>query len=320
MLRCRATLLQNVRRFFDSRGFLEVDTPVLSSDVVVDRYLEPIPVHVAEIGLNDFERPMMWLQTSPEFAMKRLLASGATAIYQIAHAFRAGEVGCLHNPEFSMLEWYRVGDDMIEGMNLLAEFAEQLLGTEPCDRISYRDAFIQFARIDVFSSEAKVLLEQFADSGELDSSTMKNADGGCEPDIDIWRNLLLTHLVEPNLGVDRPVIVYDWPASQAALSVIRNGDPPVAERFELYYRGVELANGYHELLDADELLQRNRKINGLRAQDGKRILPEESRLVEAMQAGLPACSGVALGIDRLLMIAMGCQSIRDVMPFPIGNA
>ena len=246
--------------------------------------------------------------------MKRLVASGATAIYQIGPAFRAGEAGQLHNPEFTMLEWYRVGDDMRAGMELLGALVQSVLDVDDCRQTSYRSAFETYVGIDVLKASCSDL-QSAAERLKLDVEAFRSCD-----DLDTWRNLLLTHVVEPNLGKDCPQIIYDWPASQSALAVVRDGDPPVAERFELYVRGVELANGYHELLDAEELLQRNIANNAMRKADGKQELPEESRLLAAMRSGMPACSGVALGVDRLVMLVNGASDIRDVMPFPIENA
>jgi lysyl-tRNA synthetase class 2 len=234
----------------------------------------------------------MWLQTSPEFGMKRLLAAGATAIFQITRAFRGGEIGALHNPEFTMVEWYRAGDDYPAGMQLLADLAEATLGCGAPDRMTYREAFVKHAGVDPL-------------------------DGSRD---DLALDLVLTQQVEPHLGQDRPTILYDYPASQSALARVRRGKPPVAERFELYFRGIELANGYHELLDPAVLRERNRANNALRQADGKCILPEESRLLAAMEHGLPPCSGCALGFDRLMMVATGAKSIRDVLPFPIDRA
>lgn len=315
MLRRRAELYAEIRRFFDQRGFLEVDTPLLSADTVVDRHIEPIAIHAAEVGYSGYQRPELWLQTSPEFAMKRLLVIGATAIYQIAHAFRAGEAGTLHNPEFTMLEWYQVGDGYHQGMQLLSDFAEATLKSGPCDLVSYAEAFEFHAGVADVHNATVGQLQSAARANGIEFGSDWN-----DPDPDSWRNLILAELVEPKLGSDNPAIVYDWPASQAALAKTRAADPPVAERFELFFHGCELANGYHELQDADELIRRNQENNCLRQLAQRRQLPEESRLLDAMREGLPTCSGVALGVDRLLMALTGSESIGDVMAFPIERA
>jgi lysyl-tRNA synthetase class 2 len=292
MLRRRAELLKQVRRFFDDRGFLEVETPLLSHDTVVDRHLDPLPVTLFSDPRHSELGPQLWLQTSPEFTMKRVLAAGAQAIYQITKAFRGGEAGRLHNPEFAIVEWYRVGDDYAAGMQLLSDLAAALLGRGDAERLTYRDAFLRHAGIDPLPDS-------------LD---------------DLQRDVILTQQVEPHLGRDRPTILHDYPASQSALARIRPGNPPIAERFELYVDGIELANGYRELLDPAVLRERNRTNNELRAADGKYTLPENSRLLDAMDHGLPACSGCALGFDRLVMVATGAQSIQEVMAFPIDRA
>jgi lysyl-tRNA synthetase class 2 len=290
MLFLRSELLKSVRRFFDKRGFLEVETPILSHDVVVDQHLDPLPVTLFADARQPSRGSKLWLQTSPEFGMKRLLAAGAKAIYQVTRAFRGGEAGRLHNPEFTIVEWYRVGDDYDTGMDLLSQLADTVLGRGSADPYTFIEAFRLFA--------------------------------GCEPlgmsehEIDV----VLATKVEPKLGHGRPVILFDYPASRAGLARVRPGEPPLAERFELYVDGIELANGYHELLDPAVLRQRNQEANKLRAADGKYTIPEESRLLAAMEHGLPACCGCALGFDRLAMVATGAKSIQEVMAFPIERA
>lgn len=318
-LKRRASVLSVLRRFFDERGFFEVETPILSNDIVVDRYLEPIPVKYSDVIPGAKNATQLWLQTSPEFAMKRLLACGAEAIYEITKAFRAGEAGDRHNPEFTMLEWYRVGDDYQAGMEFLAELMLDVCGAfdirfENVQRKTYREVFLEFADLDPFQTDVAGFKKYSQDAGIDVPESSDNED------IDFWRNLILTGVVESNLGNPSPVIVYDWPASQAALAKVRDEEIPVAERFELYLGGVELANGYHELLDPDELEQRNAKVNLQRQSDGMSPLPVESRLLGAMQSALPACSGVAMGIDRLVMVLLGAKSIRDVIAFPIDRA
>jgi lysyl-tRNA synthetase class 2 len=308
-LRLRAALLRQTRCFFEQRGFLEVETPLLSADTVVDKHLEPIPVGAISRTANG----PFWLQTSPELAMKRLLAAGGEAIYQITRAFRGGEQGRLHNPEFTILEWYRSGDTMEDGIALVSDLCQALLETEPADRINYQEAFLKYAKIDPLTAQ----------SGHL--AQLATAEGLAVPaelgdDRDDWLDLVMLELVMPQLGITRPVILYDYPASQAALAKIRPGSPPVAERFELFFRGVELANGYHELLDPDELRLRAIETNRQRAAMGKVQLPVENRMLEAMRAGLPRCTGVALGFDRLVMLAAGRAELAQVMAFTASRA
>lgn len=314
-LRQRSEVLRRVRRFFEERHFVEVETPLLSHDIVVDRYLHPIGICKHQVtGASCDADQKLWLQTSPEFGMKRILTAGAQSIYQIGKAFRQSETGKMHNPEFTMLEWYRVDDDMEHGMDLLAELVEQILEKPRTERISYREAFTRFAMIDPFTCSVQEMQKAAEDAGvwvllPLDQSSR-----------DDWLNLILSRVVEPRLGCDAATIVYDWPASQSALAIVRDGQPPVAERFEIYVDGVELANGYHELLDADEFSQRNSVNNQQRVKDGSPLLPEESRLLKAMKHGLPGCAGVAMGMDRLVMLAVGADSIEEVLAFPIDRA
>lgn len=318
-LRLRAEMLKRTRSFFEERGFLEVETPLLSRDTVIDRHLDPLPVKLFDDATQPQHGERFWLQTSPEFGMKRLLAAGAPSIYQITRAFRGGgERGSLHNPEFTMLEWYGLGHDYAAGMQFLADFAEHLLARGPADRMTYRQAFGQYAKVDPLAASYEELRRALdkARPGNLISSLAEESQ-----DCDLLRDYLLTLVVEPRLGRPRPTIVCDYPASQAALARMRQeGDVTVAERFELYVDGIELANGYHELLDAAALRERNLATNEVRRADGKYTLPEESRLIAAMEHGLPACTGCALGFDRLVMVAAGAKQISDVLALPMDRA
>jgi lysyl-tRNA synthetase class 2 len=305
-LKLRAELLNRLRSFFLGHDFWEIETPILSADTVVDRHLDPFCVEI--------EKRRYWLQTSPEFGMKRVLAAGARAIYQVSKVFRRDEVGPLHNPEFTMVEWYRVGDGMLEGIQFTSDLCEKLLTRGPAEKITYREAFSKYVGIDPFVVETKKLIETVR---QLEISYPESMS---EEDRDGWLDLLLVEKIQPHLGFERPAILYDFPASQAALSLVRQENPPVAERFELYVEGIELANGYHELLDAGELRRRNRAANELRVADGKTPLPEESRLLDAMQSGLPPCIGVALGFDRLVMLAVGAKTLAEVIAFPFDRA
>jgi elongation factor P--(R)-beta-lysine ligase len=316
-LQFRTDLLHRLRSFFVVHGFLEVETPILSADTVVDRHLDPFSVELNSFSLPSPLSPhpkKYWLQTSPEFCMKRLLAAGAKAIYQVSKVFRRDEIGPLHNPEFTMVEWYRVGDGMNEGIYFTSDLCEALLDRGPAERISYREAFLKHVGIDPLTAEMNTIIETVR---RLEVSYPESLP---EEDRDGWLDLLLVEKIQPHLGQKQPAILYDFPASQAALSLIRPENPPVAERFELYVEGIELANGYHELLDAEELRRRNRAANVQRVADGKQPLPEESRLLEAMQAGIPPCTGVALGFDRLVMLALGAKTLAEVIAFPFDRA
>jgi lysyl-tRNA synthetase class 2 len=309
VLRRRAAMLREVRAFFDTRGFVEVETPILSADVVVDRHLDPF-----ETVLEAAKPRRLFLQTSPEFAMKRLMASGGEAIYQITRAFRQGEIGPRHNPEFTILEWYRRGDDYNAGMQLLSDLCEMALARGPAECVTYREAFVRHAKIDPFAADVSALERAGRERGLAPPMSFDRDDR------DAWLDWLLVELVEPQLGQSAPTILHDYPPTQAALARVRDETPPVAERFELYVDGIELANGYHELLDADVLRERNRANNARRKKDGKPELPEDSRLLAAMEAGLPPCTGVALGFDRLVMLAVGAKNLSEVLTFPIDRS
>ncbi|NIP85927.1 MAG: EF-P lysine aminoacylase GenX [Planctomycetales bacterium] len=312
-LRLRGELLKRTRSFFDERGFLEVETPLLSADTTIDRHLDPLAVTLPDDPRAPTAGRPLWLQTSPEFAMKRLMAAGGERLYQITRAFRAAERGVIHNPEFTLLEWYRRGDSMQDGMQLLSDLVEAVLGCGPALPLSYQEAFLRHAEIDPLTAEAAHLAGLAAASGLAVPATLGD-------DRDEWLDFLLGELVLPRLDGDVPTILYDYPASQAMLATVRKEDPPVAERFELVYRGVELANGYHELREADVLRDRARQAHAARTAEGKPPLPTTSRLLSAMDAGLPDCTGVAVGFDRLVMLAAGARSLDEVLAFPIERA
>lgn len=347
-LKLRARLLSTVRQFFDERGYWEVDTPLMSHERVVDPHLDPFLVvdePGAASGADSGARAPLFLQTSPEFAMKRLLAAGAGAIYQVAHVFRRGELGRWHNPEFTMIEWYRAGDTHLDQMRVVEELvlaicnvaaaqrndpesaatagnqkesavrpsgdgsAPRQLPRRPFAATSYRDAFRRHAEVDV------VLMPMERLVAWVHSRGLHPPPGLSNDDRDGWLNWLLAELVEPHLGCEGPEFLCDYPATQAALARVRAENPPVAERFELYWRGVELCNGYHELCDADELQRRIDLESERRIAGGLSPLPFPPRLLAAMRAGFPACSGVALGFDRLMALAICATSVREVTPF-----
>ncbi len=310
VLRRRGELMAALRAFFVARGFLEVETPLLCRDSVVDLHLEPFRVEVdseLESGLAEYR----WLQTSPEFCLKRLVASGAEAIFEVTRAFRRGEIGPLHNPEFTMVEWYRVGDDLWGGIDLLAELAVELLPVDGVERVEYAELFRRGTGMDPFSASDEELSSLAASRG-LATANRATRDDCLE--------FLFDACVAPELGVNRPVIVYYYPASQAALARLDPADGRRAERFELFYCGVELANGYHELTDASEWRRRADRANRERVARGREAISVESALLAAMEAGLPSCSGVALGFDRLVMTALGKRSLAEVMAFDWSRA
>lgn len=311
VLRQRAQLLEKTRRFFAARDVLEVETPLLSAAAVTDVHLHSFRTRFEGPGAPAGRE--LWLQTSPEYAMKRLLAAGSGPIYQITRAFRDGESGPVHNPEFTLLEWYRPGFDHHALMDEVDLFLAEMLGTPAAQRLSYAAAFSRHVGLDPHRASGAELQGAARERGiEGVGLALDDRDG--------WLALLMTHAVEPRLPPSRPTFVYDFPASQAALARIRPGSPPLAERFEVYAGGLELANGYHELRDPREQRARFERDLELRRERGLREPPIDERLLAALRAGLPECAGVALGFDRLLLIAAAVVSLRDVIAFTVDRA
>jgi lysyl-tRNA synthetase class 2 len=317
VLKLRARLLERIRAFFSERGVLEVETPMLSGAATTDpalasfvtRYVGPLFPH----GRT------MYLHSSPEFPMKRLLAAGCGSIYQIGKVFRDGESGRLHNPEFTLIEWYRIGFDhhrlIDETSELVMRLLPTRLGLAAPERLTYREAFQRYAGIDPHTAAAA----DFATTAWSHRISVPPALLA-HNDLAIWRDLLLTHLVEPELGQGRLTFLHDYPASQASLARVLPGEPPVAARFELYLNGVELANGFHELADPAEQRTRFERQLHARTAEGLPAVPMDGPLLAALEHGLPDCAGVALGFDRLVMIAAGASSIADVIAFPVDRA
>jgi lysyl-tRNA synthetase class 2 len=298
----RAALLGKIRQFFLDRSVLEVDTPLLCSTGVTDPSIEPL---VVEQGTS-LVSPR-YLQTSPEYAMKRLLAAGSGSIYQIAKAFRDGEVGSRHNPEFTLLEWYRVGYDHHQLMAEVAELICCCLGERQWQKFSYRQVFMRFLKLDPFTATVDQLSETARAHVDL------SFESG---DRDLWLDLLMSHVIEPRLAEFGLCFVYDYPASQAALSrVVECEGIELGQRFELYLDGLELGNGYCELTDEEEQTRRFSSDNEKRQRLGLARKPVDTKLLAAMQHGLPQCSGVAVGVDRLLMCLSESGDIRDVLAF-----
>ncbi len=300
-LQLRAQILAKIRAFFTRRNILEVETPLLSHST------NPAP-HLHSFATT-YQKKNLYLQTSPEFAMKRLLASGSGDIYQICKAFRDGEQGRLHNPEFTLLEWYRINFNHHQLMDEMEQFLHFILNTPAAERITYRELFLQHLNVD-----------PFGETNELKKIALaKGLDANLTNDHDTWLQLLLTHFIEPNLGQKQPVFVYDFPASQAMLAKINSDNPKIAERFEVSFKGIELANGFHELNDAQEQRQRFTAENKMRTQLNLPIIPLDENFLEALPH-LPPCAGVAVGIDRLIMLATQTKSLVEVITFPIGYA
>lgn len=304
----RAKIVAEIRRFFTDRCVLEVETPAMSQATVTDVHL--VPFKTRFVGPGAAQGLDLYLMTSPEYHMKRLLAAGSGPIYQLCRSFRNEEAGRHHNPEFTMLEWYRPHFDMYRLINEVDDLLQQVLECESAELLSYQQAFLRHLNIDPLSAEKSELKEIAA---RLDLSNVAEN----ETDKDILLQLLFTTGVEPHIGKEKPVVIYHFPATQASLAVISTEDHRVAERFEVYYKGMELANGFHELTDADEQRQRFEQDNRKRAAMGLCVQPIDEHLLEALKHGLPDCSGVAIGVDRLIMLALNAERISDVIAFPV---
>ena len=316
-LRQRAGLNSRIRAFFASRGVLEVETPLLGQHTVTDPALSAFQTRFHLPGQT--KGHPLYLQTSPEFAMKRLLAAGSGSIYQICKAFRNEEQGRHHNPEFTLLEWYRVGFTLSD----LIEEVEELIGTFVSDnpqslqspeRLTYAEAFLHYTGLHPLESS----LDAF--SGFSGAGGMGEASELCGNDRTVWLDLLFSHFIQPQLGRNRLTSVYHYPAILPSLACLCPDDPRFVERVEIFMAGVELGNGFHEL--ADDREQRQRFQNDARQRVAQALpVPElDERLLAALGHGLPDCSGIALGLDRLLMVLGGHAALADVLAFPIDRA
>lgn len=300
----RAELMARIRAFFVERHYLEVETPALSQFGITDLYLANIQA--------TFRQQTYYLQTSPEYHMKRLLAAGSGPIFQVARVFRDDELGRWHNPEFSLLEWYQLDIDHHQLMDEVNSLLQCILATEPMLRKTYQDAFLEVLDIDPFRAsidEFKTVLTRY---------DLANVLSAQETDRDQYLFLMMSHLIEPALAsYPVPVALYHFPSSQAALAQINHG---VAERFEVYFKGVELANGFHELSDLSTQTERFEADRSLRHQAGLPQPALDHRFLAALAHGLPACSGVALGLDRLIALALNQSSIGSTLAFEFSRA
>jgi lysyl-tRNA synthetase class 2 len=298
------------------RGVLEVDTPVLSRFAATEPSIEPF--ETGYTGPGSPQGRCLYLHTSPEYFMKRLLAAASGPIYQVSHVFRNGELGPRHNPEFSMLEWYRPGVDHVALMDemddLLAYILGGLVDYRPAQRMCYRQWLLQHTGLDPWKDDVNAFRE-FA------GRNLGQVPAGMEhAGLDTWLDLLVSHWLQPRLPPGA-VIVYDYPPTQAALACLReSGGIQVAERFELYIDGMELANGFHELTDAREQLERLRQENRIRSAEGRDSMPIDRFFIDALDAGMPESAGVALGLDRLVMYAGALKHIDSAMPFSFSRA
>ena len=296
-LKTRAELYRKIRQFFDARDVLEVETPLLCSHTVTDLHVNGI-----KAAHNRF------LQTSPEYAMKRLLAQGSGPIFQICKAFRDEEAGSNHNPEFTMLEWYRPQFNHHDLMQELDELIQLLLHTPAATKQSYRDCFLTHTAIDPLTADLTILHAFIKQHNLLHDLT--------DIDHDTALQVILSEYIEPQIGNDAPIFIYDFPPTQACLAKIRNDEQPVGERFELYYKGFELANGFHELTDPIEQEQRFQNDQAKRRARNLYVPDIDYYLIDALKQGLPPTAGVAVGVDRLVMLACDANRIQEVLCFP----
>lgn len=300
LLKDRALMLKKVRSFFDSRSFTEVDCPALSFAASIDAHID-----LFEVIFSPEKKG--YLASSPEYGMKRLLAEKIGDIYQLSHVFRKGEKGALHNPEFTMIEWYRLEAAFTPFIEEVCELFALFLGDMPKEILSYSEAFFRFAYIDYKKDSTQKLIATGKEKGLYlkgeDREDLLNTLWGC--------------LVEPHLGHEKLTVITDYPPEQAALAqVIKKGKEMVAERFEIYYRGTELGNGYHELRDPKEQKKRLEKELKKRNALGKPPLPIDYHFVKALEKGLPDCYGIAVGFDRLMMHRHGLKEIAPILPIP----
>jgi lysyl-tRNA synthetase class 2 len=304
LLRQRALFMEKIRQFFIQKLYLEVETPLMARYGVTDVYLSNIKAI--------FRGEEYSLQTSPEYHMKRLLAAGSGSIFQLARVFRDDELGRWHNPEFTLLEWYQLGVDHHSLMEEVDCFLQTLIQSEPLIKKTYQQAFLESCDIDPFTASIKQL-QQLLLQYNLDKVLSSH-----EQDKDQYLFLLMSHVVEPFLGKESaPVAVYDFPPSQASLAKISG---TVAERFEVYYRGVELANGFHELTEVEAQEERFAQDQQIRKQQGLAFVDADQYLLQALRYGLPSCSGVALGVDRLLALGLQQPGIANILAFDFSRA
>lgn len=296
----RARMMAEVRSFFSSRNVTETDVPLLSKGASVDAHIDLIPAILSQ-------KETYYLHSSPEYGMKRLLANGSGDIYQLSHVFRDGEISPKHRPEFMMCEWYRLDFSFQALINETLDFIRLFLGPLPAIQKTYRQTFLDALNLDPFSPY-DILVQALVSRGVEPYAGLE------EEGPDGVLNLLLSHLIEPTLGQNGLFVLTHYPATQAALAktTLEEGHP-VAERFEVYYNGVELANGYHELADPIEQEKRLEEANLHRQRLGKAPLPIDYAFLNALKKGLPPCCGVAVGFDRLMMLRCGTGHIRDVL-------
>ncbi len=303
---------QCIRAFFAKRNVLEVETPILARAGVTDVHLRNVVTRLQGPGMPEPQN--FYLQTSPEYAMKRLLAAGSGAIFQLCKVVRDDEISRRHNPEFSMLEWYRPEYDDAALMAELDALVQEVLGCEPAEYLTYQQAFLSILDIDPLHSDAKPALLKVLSERGYDGAVNESDN------LDTILQLAMSVLIEPVIGQRRPCFVSHFPASQAALARIAVADHRVSHRFELFFQGLELANGFWELADAQQQRGRFLADNVERERLGLATQPLDERFLAALEHGLPDCSGVAVGLDRLLMLRLGVKDIAEILTFPVSRA
>ncbi|WP_284443192.1 elongation factor P--(R)-beta-lysine ligase [Buchnera aphidicola] len=305
----RSKIISDIRLFFSQKNILEVETPILSRSTVTDIHLSSFETNYFSLN-NVNDKLKLWLTTSPEYHMKRLLASESGPIYQICHSFRNEESGRYHNPEFTILEWYQPFYSMQKFIEEIDKFLQHILNYNQSDKISYQNLFIDFFKIDPLSTNL-LELHQISKKLKLDYLTR------FENDLNKFIQLLFTLKIEPNIGKDRPIFVYHFPAKQASLAAINSQDSRISDRFEIFFKGVELGNGFYELTDASEQKKRFIKDNKERFSMNLPTQKIDDCFLDALYHGLPPCSGVAIGLDRLIMLVLNKKNIQEVISFPL---
>lgn len=309
-LQKKAQILHDIRAFFMSRSVCEVDVPILAKAPVTDPFLDNFKVSFAYGGTDGTDCPY-YLQTSPEYGMKRMLASGSGDIYYLGKAFRHEPESPQHNPEFTMLEWYRLGFDDRTLMQEVDALLQKILGTREAEYLAYDKAFLQFCQVDIWTASQAELVACY--QGECAYDLLSESR-------DHVLQLLFSEQIEPQIGLSVPCFIYDFPASQSALAKLKTIEPHKAHRFEVYFKGLELANGYYELTDAEQLQARWQSDNAVRQAQGLAQMPYDKRLIAALERGLPDCAGVALGVDRLIMLALDAPDIQSTLTFSFAGA
>ncbi|MFI3256261.1 MAG: elongation factor P--(R)-beta-lysine ligase [Psittacicella sp.] len=309
LLKSRNKFIKEVRNFFDKRDILEVDTPILSSYGVTDVNLNTFSTFYNSPYNSKYKT--LYMITSPEYHMKRILAKYNIPIYQVTKVFRNEEEGVKHNPEFTMLEWYRPGFDMFDLISEIEDLMKDTIKISKVELMSYTEVFEKYFNIDPISCDINILKEE----------ALKYNYSSLNPqDRDSLLEFLFSIHIEPKVGNIHPIAVYNFPATQASLARVDPNNSLLANRFEIYYKGVELANGFNELTNYKAQLERFKKDNIKRSELNLPEIEIDINLIEALKSGMKQVSGVAIGLDRLIMIALDKKSISEVLSFPIDKA